>query len=281
MSNHQKRLDKIEGSLSPLELVLFLVQKARDSGSLQECFIWYDENFARVVVKMETAVSERLRNEPPAVVAKAIRGVRTEIAFLIQLWVACNECNRQLFERSLQSVALLYANVRQVDYLSRLYRAPASAAPSDGAPLDSDDSDDSDELIDIAETVRKEGAELLEELLATKSAIAAISHRYFADRPLIFGGRDEKINAVLEAVECFCQRFNQLLNTRHLLRKSDPGRGLSMIDIAQVRRAAKARSERTVDDLLAWAKREAYFDLADPIEWLKYKMDVRLGKRPI
>lgn len=45
MTSHQKRLDKIEGSLSPLDLVLLLVQKARDSGSLQACFIWYHENF--------------------------------------------------------------------------------------------------------------------------------------------------------------------------------------------------------------------------------------------
>jgi len=277
MSNHQKRLDKIEGSLSPRELVLFLVQKARDTGSLQPCFVWYHENFPRVVGQMETAMYERLLNEPPAVVAKAIRGIRTEIAFLIQLWVACNECNRQLFERSLQSTALLYANVRQVDYLCRLYRAGASATPSDGAPLDSDDSD---ELIEIAETVLEEGAELLEELLATNSAIAVISHRYFADRPLIFGGTDEKVSHLIEAVETYCQRFNQLLRTRNLLGETDPGFGLSMIDIARVRQTAKARSARTIDDFFIWARKEAFFDLADPIEGLKHKMDVLLGKRP-
>ena len=120
-----------------------------------------------------------------------------------------------------------------------------------------------------------------EDLLATSSAIAAIGQRYFADRPLIFGGRDEKINAVLEAVECFCQQFNQILYSGHRVNESDLERGLAMIDLAKVRRAAKARSARTIDDLLAWAKREAYFDLADPIEVLKHKMDVLLGKRPI
>jgi hypothetical protein len=277
MRNHQKRLEKIEGSLSPLELVLLLVQKARDSGSLQECFIWYHENFDRVVAQMEGAVHERLRSEPPAVVAKAIRAIRTEIFFLIQLWIACNECNRQLFERRLPDAALMAANLREVGYLSRLCQAAASAAPGGSGPLDSEDSD---ELIYGAEKVRESGAELLEELLATNLAIASISRRYFADHPLIFGGTDEKTTALIEAVECFCQGFNQLLRTRHLLDDTDPGRGLTMIDLAKVRQAAKARSARTVDDLLTWAKKEAFFDLTDPIEGLKHKMDVLLGKRP-
>jgi len=258
--------------------VLFLVQKARDSGSLQQCFIWYHENFDRVVAQMETTVSERMRNEPPAVVAKAIRGVRTEIFFLIQLWIACNERNRALLERSFPLAVLLEANVREVDYLSRLCEAAASAAPSGGASFDPDDSD---ELIYRAETVRESGTGLLGELLATNSAIAAISQRYFGDRPLIFGRRDEQLNELIEVVEIVCQRYNQLLDIRHLLDESDPGRGLTIIDLAQVRRAAEVRSTRTIDDLLVWAKKEAFFDLADPIEGLKRKIDVLLGKRPI
>jgi hypothetical protein len=36
MTTHKKRLDKIEGIMTPRELVLLLVNKARSSGSLQK-----------------------------------------------------------------------------------------------------------------------------------------------------------------------------------------------------------------------------------------------------
>jgi len=80
VSTHQKRLDKLEGTMTPCQLVLLLADKARSSGSLQQALIWYDKNSARVIGQMEAAVRDRQRDDPPAVLAKAIRAVRTQIA---------------------------------------------------------------------------------------------------------------------------------------------------------------------------------------------------------
>ena len=272
MSTHKKRLDKIEGTMSPCELVLVLVNKARSSGSLQKSMVWYNKNSARVIAQMETAVSDRQRDDPPSVLAKSIRAVRTETAFLIQLWIACNECNRELVDRCLPQLALFEASVRAVHYLCRSHNHATSATLT--ARLGSR------ELIDQAKATRELGEELLEELLATRLAIATISQGYFREQPLIFGGRDEKLSDRIDFVETSCELYNRILAVAGQYGESNLARGLPGIDVAKVSKAAEARVKPTVDDLLAAARNEAFLNL-DPIAAMEQKRDTILGKGQI
>ena len=234
--------------------------------------IWYNKNSARVIAQMETAVSDRQRDDPPSVLAKSIRAVRTDVAFLIQVWIACNECNRELVDRCLSQVALFEASVRAFHYLSRSHNQAASATSK--ARLGSR------ELIDQAKAARELGEELLEELLATRLAIATISQRYFKEHPLIFGGRDEKLSDRIDFVETSCELYNQILSVAGQNGESNPARGLPGIDVAKVRKAAEARVKPTVDDLLAAARSEAFLNL-DPIAAMEQKRDSILGKGQI
>jgi hypothetical protein len=234
--------------------------------------VWYDKNSARVIEQMETAVSDRQRDDPPSVLAKAIRAVRTDVAFLIQLWIACNECNRELVERSLPQLARFDASVREVHYLFRLYNHAASTASK--ARLGSR------ELIDRATGARELGEELLEELFATQLAIATISQRYFKEQPLIFGGRDEKLSDRIDFVETSCELYNKILAIARQYGESNPACDLPEIDVAKVRKAAEARLKSIVDDLLAAARSEAFLNL-DPIAAMEEKRNSILGKHQI
>jgi hypothetical protein len=236
--------------------------------------IWYDKNSARVIAQMETAMHERRRDDPPSVLAKAIRAVRTELAFLIQLWIACNECNRELVDRCLPRVALFQANVRTVYYLYQLHNYAASAASSGKGGFGSR------ELIDQAKTARQLGTDLLEELLATNLAIATISRRYFNEQPLIFGGRDETLSDRIDFVETSCQLYNQILFVARQDDENNLAHGLPGIDVAKIRKAAQARIEPTVDGLIAAATNEAFFNL-DPIAAIKQRKELMLGKGQI
>lgn len=272
MSTLKKRLDKVEGTMTPCELVLVLVNKARSSGSLQESMIWYDQNSARVIEQMETAVSDRQRDDPPSVLARSIRAVRTETAFLIQLWIACNECNRELVDRCLSQIALFEASVRAVHYLCRSHNHAASATSK--AKLGSR------ELINQAKAARELGEELLEELFATQLAIATISRRYFKEQLLIFGGRDEMLSDRIDFVETSCKLYNDILAVAHQYGEGNPAYGLPGIDVAKVLKAAEARVKSIVDDLLAAARSEAFLNL-DPIAAMEEKRKTILRKGQI
>src|SRR5260370_12347926 len=90
-----KRLEKAEQSLTPQQAILVAIQKAiARFESLRDCEAWLRDHPAEPLLgdpgQVLSALSKKLRKEPPEVVTKAVvRNLRKRI-FLARLWLYCN-----------------------------------------------------------------------------------------------------------------------------------------------------------------------------------------------
>lgn len=124
MSLQAKRLDKLEGSLTPKQAMLLWLEEAQQHGSLQGHARWLKEQpdsaypLSRLPRQVRQAVQEAHKGQPREQITAAVQRAERDVIFLFKLFMGVNA--RVLAARKEDALGYLWL----LERLRRLWDAP-------------------------------------------------------------------------------------------------------------------------------------------------------------
>ena len=193
MSLQAKRLDKVEGSLTPKQAMLLWLEEAQPHGSFQSFARWLKEQpdsaypMSRLPRQVRQAVQEARKGQPREAISAAVQRAERDVIFLFKLFMGVNA--RVLSARKEDALGYLWL-------LERLRRLWDAAAP---------------QLRKDAATWREHALPLAGETYALATAIENIAQRYFEGLVPLFPAEAEGMAEAVQAWDTLLAMYNDLL----------------------------------------------------------------------
>src|SRR5579862_4366351 len=107
LHNFDKRLGNIEKTLTPQQVVGFLMDKAFKVRAMENYASWRQEDVVGLINRTLTGVIERTSNDGSKFQAHAFARARTELSKLISCWVGCDRFASGIIGNGLRGIGLL------------------------------------------------------------------------------------------------------------------------------------------------------------------------------
>jgi hypothetical protein len=187
---NQKRLMKIEEALSPVQVVLLLIQRSRETQSFYE----YCSNIAslplsesprsRVNTQVAGAVRNGMKGQPLELVQKAVRSAAMEADFLVLLAFRVNE---EILDDSEGRQLRLELLLEQVQHRGADWNDVQALA------------------------WRERLALIIFEILALKGMVEPIEREYFHDQRVLFGDAIQTLTNELALINEVCRTYKEVV----------------------------------------------------------------------
>jgi hypothetical protein len=203
MSSSQRRLDKVEATLAPQQVVLLWMQQAHQFPSMYEYVRSLkggpESAFPLYLLpdQVERAMKNQMKGRPRQEIVRAMRSAVRDTLFLFHLHQQVNHKLMEKQEAFLFRLRWLRAELGRLRYQKMACQASPSGIRT-RVPRRQD-------LTRWQEEVER----FLEELHCLRLAVLAISKRYFGKHDLLFPALTESLNYVLKAMEVLAEMFNE------------------------------------------------------------------------
>ncbi len=248
--NQDKRLDKLEGSLTPKQAVILWLEEIERYNSVVELVAYLrtqSESAApvtRLTRQVEDAVRKEMKGAKDNCVEVAVRKANRYVVFLIKLH---HQVNAKVYaeQRAWSMMAVLIAEMQNrmlAEYLIALGRPKGKTSKADVKPQPGLD------CKDVAEV-------LLTELYGVQGAIALISARYFGDHQVLFSDADQSLTDLIATSETLVGLWNDSC--------SEQKQRSRQVNLKQIKERAKDETARQITRLVGMAKSDALECLGD------------------
>ena len=119
LHNFDKRLGNIEKTLTPQQVVGFLMDKAFKVRATEDYASWRQEDVVGLINRTLTGVIERTSNDGSKFQAHAFARARTELSKLISCWVGCDRFASGIIGNGLRGIGLLLSESLRMVELAR------------------------------------------------------------------------------------------------------------------------------------------------------------------
>ena len=184
MTNHHRRLKTIELTLTPEQIVLLWLGRARAAGGF--CDIWRSSPEPRsfIAIAVSKAISERMQPFPEPLVGRAILKGRQKADVLYMLIVHINGTVLESEHPTGRAFSLL------ARYMLAVAQAPRNA--------------------DQLKELRSALVPVIEDMLILEDAITRATAEHFINREILFRDASKVLEKQLEMVKRFVESFNYL-----------------------------------------------------------------------
>jgi hypothetical protein len=203
MSSSKRRLDKIEVSLTPKQVILLWLEEAHRHDTMKQYVHSLKQGpesawpLAILPEKVATAVEQAMKGQPKQEVNRMARQAVRDVLFLFHLH---QQVNGKLMERQeafLYRLRWLRAELRRLRYQKTVSQVSPSGIRT-GVPKSQD-----------LTRWQKETELFLTELQGLHLALRTISKRYFDQHDLLFPALAEGLNYLVKAMEGLVEMFNE------------------------------------------------------------------------
>ena len=128
LHNFDKRLGNIEKTLTPQQVVGFLMDKAFKVRATEDYASWRQEDVVGLINRTLTGVIERTSNDGSKFQAHAFARARTELSKLLSCWVGCDRFASGIIGNGLRGIRLLLSESLRMMELGEKANVIVSAA---------------------------------------------------------------------------------------------------------------------------------------------------------
>lgn len=246
MSTQTKRLDKVEGSLTPREAALLWLREAHqhpDSAAYSRSLKGQPVSAFPMSVmerQVEGSVRARMKGEKREQVEAAIVQAQRDCIFLFEVAMTAN---REWYEHER---ALRIGRLALASMLRPLLDHRAEGAGPQGKQRDA--------YLERAEHFARFAESFLGETLVLRAAFAALGERYFDGEPLLFREAAEAIDELVQGLETIATFYNEAVADGLPVRKHPELRAMTAGELEAVMGEAVPE---LVEYLVVRAKAEA------------------------
>ena len=178
---HDKRLVKVEYSLTPKQAVVLWLEETLQHGSVQAYAHWLKDQPAsayplfRRPGQVRQAVKDAMRGRPREVIERAVERAERDVTFLFKLFMAVNA--RVLVEQRTDALGYLWL----LERLRRLWDAPPTVLRKEAAAW------------------REHALLLVSEAYALAGMVEGLAQRYFGGHTLLFPAEAEGVAQATQA----------------------------------------------------------------------------------
>ncbi|MGB2754662.1 MAG: hypothetical protein WBD75_01935 [Phycisphaerae bacterium] len=218
MKAAEKRLEKVEASLTPKQQILRWLDQVHGFQSEDKYCEWLKGQPAselprvRMVEAAGDAARRAMRGEPAEVIERATRNAERDVIFLTELVLQLNTLVDQKGEVFSLRAALL-ARALQLAILSEVAGADSAVAAVMPNPS-----------LRLSE-IREETERLLGEICVLQGTVEIIRRRYFDGRPMVFPRKAAYLKAVWGAACALGCEYNRLVAHRSPSVEADGAEG--------------------------------------------------------
>ena len=190
---HDKRLSKVEHSLTPKQAMLLWLEEAQQRESLQSYARWLKEQpdsaypLSRLPRQVRQAVQEARKGQPREQITAAVQRAKRDVIFLFKLFMGVNA--RVLSARKEDALGYLWL----LERLRRLWDAPRPRLRKDAA------------------TWREHALPLAGETYALATAIENVAQRYFGGLVPLFPAEAEGVAQATQAWDSLLEMYSDQL----------------------------------------------------------------------
>lgn len=245
-----KRLDKLEGSLTPKQAVILWLEEIEQYNSVVELVAYLrtqSESAApvtRLTRQVEDAVRKEMKGAKDNHVEVAVRKANRDVVFLIKLH---HQVNAKVYaeQRAWSLMVVLVAEMQNrmlTEYLIALGRPKGKTSKADAKPQPGLD------CKEVAEV-------LLTELYGFEGAIALIRSRYFDGHQVLFPDAEKLLKDLISTSETLVEMWNDTCYEKRQRSRQ--------VSLSEIRERAKNETTRQTAGLVIMAKSDALECLGD------------------